>query len=316
MSTETQVQDQQIEDLQEIEQDVQEGAGAEGGEGGQEGKPEAEKPFQAWEDLPKPEPKIPAHIPYDRFKQVNEERAQFFEDNKALGGKIKELEAQIAKLQAVPDPEDLDPDDFPTVKEYLAARDRASAVKIRADLKQELAQEEQQRLQEQQAQAVAQQYASNLERHTAEDPNVPRAKDFFDTYASMIDPEVGRELLSDPNVGHVMVRLATNKELLAKFFQSTPDQAIRLINRVSERIDAERELKPKVAEGDGAGAQAVAAPPRRPVPAPLQVQTDPRAKILAALPTQIRTPAAPPGVDLYKDAEKMTMAQYRRARGM
>ena len=43
---------------------------------------------------------------------------------------------------------------------------------------------------------------------------------------------------------------------------------------------------------------------------------DPRAKILAALPTQIRTPAAPPGVDLYKDAEKMTMAQYRKARGM
>lgn len=285
--------------------------GEEGGEGsGEEGG--EEKPFHAW-DLPKPEPKLPAHVPYDRFKQVNEERTQFFEDNRALAKQLQELEAKLAKLDQVVDPEEIKIEDYDTPQAYLAARDKAVAAKIKAEVAADLTRKEQERVQEQQIQAIAQQFTANLQKHAAEDPNVMKAKDFFDAYAENVPPEVGKELLSDPNVGHVMVRIATNQELLTKFFQSTPDQAIRLINRISARIEAERELKPAASPAeDGAGVT-----PRRAAPvAPtaLQLPPDPRAKSQAAMPVQVKATPTPGRLDLYRDAENMTMQQWREAR--
>lgn len=288
-------------------QDADTGAeGTESSEGeGQEGEQEA-KAFKAW-DLPKPEPKVPTHIPYDRFKQVNEERNQFFDDARTAAAQIKELQAQIDKLSNVPDPDDINPDDFDSPKAYLAARDKALAAKIRAENQADFAAKEQERLQERQLQEIGQRYMTNLQAHAAENPDVLRANEFFDAYAENVDPVVGRELLSDPNVGHVMVRLATNQELLTQFFRADPAAAIRLINRVSARIDAERELTPKQAAAEQGEA-------RRGVPAALRTSADPRAALLDSLPVRVAPTPARQRLDIYKDADKMTMAQYRKLR--
>jgi hypothetical protein len=293
----------------EVVEDADTGAETvEGTEGG-EAVEQKEKPFAAW-DLPKPEPKIPAHIPYDRFKQVNEERAQFFEDNRAMAARIKELESAQEKASRVPDPDEIDIKDFDNPQDYLRARDKAVAAKIRADIQADTAAREQEQIQARQVQEISHRYITNLQTHAAENPDVMRAKEFFDAYADNINPGVGRELLSDPNVGHVMVRIATDKNLLQQFFQGDETDAKRLINRVSARIDAERELTPKqIAEG---GEEA--APQRRTGPAPMRGSVDPRQAILSSLPVRVAPTPARQRLDLYKDADKMTMAQYRKAR--
>ena len=306
MSTETQIQDLIVDDNQdpEIVAPVLD----------DEGNPPAppEKPFQAW-DLPKPEPVTPRHVPYDRFAQVNTEKTELFEDNRALAKRNQELQAEIEKLSKVQDPDELDPADFTDPKEYLKAYASAVKAAARAEAKLEIAEREQERVQLAQVQELGSRFQTNLQTQAAEDPNVTAAASFFDQYADQVAPAVGRELLADPNVGHVMVRLATNKGLLQQFFNGTPDQAIRLINRISARIEAERELRPAASQAED-GVQ-VDAPASRGVPAPLRLpEADPRTQIRAALPAQVRATPAAGRIDLYKDAENMSMAQYRAAR--
>lgn len=309
MSTETQTQGPIDDDNQDPELE----APVVDGEGQPPASPEGEeKPFRAWE-LPKPEPVTPKHVPYDRFAQVNTEKTELFEDNRALAKRNQELQAEIEKLSKVQDPDELDPNDFEDPKEYLRAYSKAVATKARAEARQEIAEAEQARLQQAQVQELGARFQTNLQAQAAEDPNVTAAANFFDQYADQVAPAVGRELLADPNVGHVMVRLATDKALLQQFFSGTPDQAIRLINRISARIEAERELRP-AASPDEDGVQ-VDAPARRGVPAPLRLPTpDPRAQIRAALPAQVRTTPGAGRIDLYKDAENMSLAQWREAR--
>lgn len=262
-----------------------------------------EKPFRAWE-LPKPAAKTPHAVPYDRFREVHSEREALFQDNKEMARRLQELEQQIAKANEVPNPDDLNPADFETPQAYLAARDKAIAAKIRADIKAELAQEEQQRIQAQQADQLWSTSQANLTAQAKEDPNVHAAYKFFDDYADQLQPVVGAELLRDPNVGHVMVRIATNKELLTQLFRGTPDQGIRLINRISARIDAERESKTRAPAGDE-------------VPEPLQRTAQPAAARRAPAPIQVKPTGTPKRTfDLYKDADKMTLAQWRKARGL
>lgn len=303
MSDQTEV----IEEVLDADTGAESTEGAEGGEGGEHVEQEPKR-FAAW-DLPKPEPKIPAHIPYDRFKQVNEERQQFFEDNRAMAKRIQELEAAQAKAAEVPDPDEIDPNDFDNPKDFLRARDKAIAAKIRAEIQADIAAKEQAGLQEKQAQEIGQRYMTNLQAHAAENPDVIRAKEFFDTYAANVDPIVGRELLSDPNVGHVMVRLATDQKLLTQFFEGDPAAAIRLINRVSARIDAERELtlRQQAEEGEEPA-------PRRAVPAPMRAAVDPRQALLSALPVRVAPTPVRQRLDIYKDADKMSLAQWRKAR--
>ena len=80
-----------------------------------------------------------------------------------------------------------------------------------------------------------------------------------------------------------------------------------MINRLSARIDTERELRAKPAKSApqplelGDTSEKPAAPPPRRAPVPVQVK---------AGATGARK------FDIYKDADKMTLAQWRRARGM
>lgn len=309
MSTETQIQDPIVDDNQDPELE----APVVDGEGQPPTPPEGEeKPFRAWE-LPKPEPVTPKHVPYDRFAQVNTEKTELFEDNRALAKRNQELQAEIEKLSKVQDPDELDPNDFADPKEYLKAYASAVKAAARAEAKLEIAEAEQARIQATQSQELETRFKGNLAAQAAEDVNVTAAASFFDQYAGHVNPIVGRELLADPNVGHVMVRLATDKALLQQFFNGTPDQAIRLINRISARIEAERELRP-AASPDEDSVQ-VDAPVRRGVPAPLRLPTpDPRAQIRAALPAQVRATPGAGRIDLYKDAENMSLAQWREAR--
>lgn len=307
MSTETQIQDQTVDD----NQDPEIVAPALDDEGNPPAPPE--KPFQAW-DLPKPEPTTPRHVPYDRFAQVNTEKTELFEDNRALAKRNQDLQAEIEKLSKVQDPDELKLEDFDSPQAYLAARDKAIVAKVRAEIKADLARDEQERVHAAQIKELGTRFESSLAAQAAEDPNVTAAASFFDQYADQVAPAVGRELLADPNVGHVMVRLATNKDLLGQFFNGTPDQAIRLINRISARIEAERELRPAASPAED-GVQ-VDAPARRGVPAPLRLpEPDARAQIRNALPAQVRATPAAGRIDLYRDAENLSMAQWRKARG-
>lgn len=309
MSTETQIQDPAIDDNQDPDLD----APVLDGEGQPVTHPEPkEEPFRAWE-LAKPEPVAPRRVPYDRFAQVNTENTELFEDNRALVKRNQELQAEIEKLSKVQDPDELDPADFTDPKEYLKAYAGAVKAAARAEAKLEIAETEQARVQAAQVQELEARFKGNLAAQAAEDKSVTAAADFFDQYAGHVNPIVGRELLADPNVGHVMVRLATDKALLQQFFSGTPDQAIRLINRISARIEAERELRPAASPAED-GVQ-VADPARRGVPAPLRLpDPDPRAQIRAALPAQVRTTPGVGRIDLYKDAENMSLTQYRAAR--
>jgi len=270
-------------------------------EGADPAPPVEPEAFRAWDHVKKPEAKEPDNIPYSRFKDVNDERKAFVARSEILETKVAELEARNAELSKVVDPDDLEIGDFATPQEYLKAFQKATVQKARAEFEAAQNEKEQARTVEQQRKEIGERYIANITKATAANPEIGRAKEFFDEHASYVNPEVGRELLSDPNVGEVMHAIATNQDLLTKLFQGTPAEGIRLINRLSARIDAQRDAAP------------VGEAPSAPVVVPRAI--DPRSAIRASLPHQVKhTAPVDLAGDLIRNAGKMTSAQYRAAR--
>jgi len=204
---------------------VEEGQAAPEGGAPTDPAPQDPPPFRAWEAKREP----PPSIPYSRFVEVNTEATTYRQKAEQLERQIQELQARDAKLPASPD--DVKPEDFPNDPQgYLKALTAAVARKTREDAIQEVRQEFQAR--EIQAQAVREQqtFEASIQEAAKENPDVVAARRFFDEHADKIHPAVARELILDKNVGHLMVRLATDQGLLEKLFQGHPVDAIRMIH--------------------------------------------------------------------------------------
>lgn len=258
-----------------------------------EEKPAKYKPWeldkQAKEDKLKEQ-----HIPYDRFREVNEERkayaAQLAKYEEELAG-YRAKQEQLAKIKT---PADIKIEDYESVDQYLADRDEAIKAATVADIEARFNQREQARIEEAQNAVIVDRFNSNIAEATKYNPDIAQAVGFLDQYAHNLHPAVARELLIDENAGEVIHDIVTNQELLTKLFRASPDDAVRMINRLSAKIDV------------GSRRTKVADAPNKEVEVPTALTTTAK-----AAPKGIPQTVKSTGKTTTKDIAKMTKEEYR-----
>lgn len=272
---------------------------------GQEGDtpPAEEKPkFKAWERARQK----PTHIPYERFHEVNTEKVQLRSELEQTRARLAELEAKSTEIAKVVEPEDLDPADFASAAEYLAARDKALLAKAHQTWEQSQAERQQQQAMQQHIDAVGQTFTKNVSEAIARNPEIAEAKEFFDAYAAQLHPQVAYELMIDENVGELMYDIATDQDLLTQIFRGNPADAVRTLHKMSARINRDERY------GNHGGDDTVPAPMQRQPVVPQALQRD---RIAAAVPTSVRPTHKGAPVNIYKHAGQMSLKEYEAARG-
>lgn len=270
-----------------------------------EEQPVEQKPaFKAWERARQK----PTHIPYERFHEVNSEKVALRSELEQTRARLAELEAKSTEIAKVVEPEDLDPADFASAAEYLAARDKALLAKAHQTWEQSQAERQQQQAMQQHIDAVSQTFTKNVSEAIARNPEIAEAKEFFDAYAAQLHPQVAYELMIDENVGELMYDIATDQDLLAQVFRGNPAYVVRMLHKMSARINRdERYGKPT------GGDDTVPAPMQRQPVVPQALQRD---RIAAAVPTPVRPTHKGAPINVYKHAGQMSLKEYEAARGM
>lgn len=273
-----------------LDSQVRDSAEPEGAEEGGDTPPEP-APFRAWEH--KPQNKIPDHIPYGRFKEVNEERKEALARVEAYEARLAELQARQEELERVKDPDEINIDDFDDPKEYLKARDKAIRAAAVREIEERFVAREQANIQAQHLKALDDRYVENINKAAERNPEVRAAADFIHEYASHIPPAVAHEIMIDPNAGELLHAIATNQQLLTALFRGNPNDTIRALHKLSAKIDLQNE----------SGSSAAASRSDVEVPRAL----DPKEALKGAVPTQLR----PVTTSRRKDVSKMSASEYR-----
>lgn len=261
----------------------------------------APEKFKPWEIKAKDEDEAPADnkrkpsIPYDRFREVNEEKkayaAQLAEYEKELAT-YREKQEQLAKIKT---PADIKIEDYDDVEKYLADRDEAIKAATVADIEGRFQQREIQRLEQQQNEAIVDRFSKNVEEAVKYNPDIAQAVGFLDQHAHNLHPAVARELLIDENAAEVIHDIVTNQELLTKLFRANPDDAVRMINRISAKIDVASRRVDRTAGTDTE------------VEVPTALTTT--AKVAPkGIPVTVKSGGKAPT----KDVGKMSLAEYRK----
>lgn len=253
------------------------------GEGGAPAQ-EEEESFRPWELAPKAEEEGDGpKIPYSRFKEVNEERKAYQQQLAQYEQELQQYRQRADQLSQVKAPSEIKMEDYNTVEEYLAARDEAVQNAAVARVEQAFLQRETARLVEQRNQEMLSRFEQSVAQHAATNPDVKRAVDWLDSVADRLHPAVAREFLQDENAALLIHKVVTDKALLRQVFGGNPEDSIRILHKVSAKLDG--------------------------VAAPTAKASAPRPT--TGVPQTVRTGTKAPT----KDPSKMSMAEYRKWRG-
>lgn len=256
----------------------------------------APEEYKPWKQLK--QPTAPAHIPYERFKSINDERVTYLTQLQQAEAELEKFRTREAELNKVKDPEDVKIEDYKTPEEYLAARDKAVLAKAQSVLRAEMQQEQAEKAKQAQLEAVGNLYQTNLNEAIKRNPEIADASAMLDQYAHHLHPAVAYELMIDENVGELIYDITTNKELLQEMFRGDPATFIRKMHKMSAKIDRDaRYNKQPAARADE---------PMGVVPPVL----DPKAKLREGLPSVPRGTTATTGAR--KPISEMSASEYRR----
>lgn len=204
---------------------------------GQAPQEEAAKPFRPWEEEKAQEAEEAGKIPYSRFKEINEER-------KAHQSRVQELETELAQyrsrseeLSKIKTPDDIKPGDYKTPEEFLKARDEAIKNAAIKEVEERFIQREAQRIEAERNHQIVSRFEKNVEDASKANPEIREAVSFLDKYAHNLPAAVARELLEDENAARVIHAIVTDQQSLEKLFRGRPEDSIRMIHRMSARLE-------------------------------------------------------------------------------
>lgn len=247
---------------------------------------EKEQKFKPW--TIKKEKETEDHIPYSRFREVNEER-------KAYASRLEKLEADLAKyterekvLEKIKGPEDIDIANYTDPNEYLKDLTKATKEQAIREVEERFLAREQEKIREQRQKEIVSQYESNMAKAIEHNPEVKEAAAFLDQYAKNIHPDIAYELLMDENVGELIYNITTDQDLLRELFKGNPTDFIRKLHKMSAKIDR--------------GSSTPAQVKNKEVEVPAALKKD----IAKGIPAQVKGSNR-----ATKDPSKMTMAEYR-----
>lgn len=246
----------------------------------QETKP-VEKPWQ--------KNKVPEHIPYQRFKEVNEEKRQAQEKLAEYEKKLAEFESSQNKTKSIENidelvnlltTEQIDTDTYTRElvkivqkevrKEAEVEKEKERIGKIKSD--------------------IINTFNDKVAKASEKYPDIKDAVDHVAQYEKYIPAEVQFALLTDDNSADIMYEIASDEELLKFILTAHPIDVQRKLGRLSAKYD------------------------KQPVKESMPEPTSFRPKV-AASPKTVN--AAPAGrVRKYSDSEiaSMSGSQYRAAK--
>jgi len=229
-----------------------------------------EKPFRASAAFKAETPKLNT-IPYARFKEIEEERDSHATQARELAAKLAKYEAQEAELAKIKDPDEINPADFDDAVKFLKARDAAILAKAEARFEERKIEERRAAAIQVERDHITSTYSKNITAAIQRDPEIASSKEFFDSVAHDIHPEILRELALDGD-----------RELLQQLAQigknGDPRAFIRTMHKMSAKINLEERYK-KGEEDDsqpsGALAKAIAERPDDGIPRQVRASSGP-----------------------------------------
>lgn len=247
-------------------------------------KVEEKEEFKPWKKVA--EKKEVDVVPYQRFKEINDERKAYQSKLEEYERELAELKSSKEKIEKIKGPEDINIGDYDDVDSYMKDVIEATKRAAIADVERNYQEREIQRVREAQSAEIVSNFRKNVGESIKYNPEIKEAVSFIDNYADQLDPRIAKELLLDENAGEVIYDIVTNQDLLTKLFRGDTDDVIRLIHKMSAKIDKGNGTEPKSEE--------------REVPTTLVKETL-RAKTFKS-----------ESKSTTKDPEKMTIAEYRK----
>lgn len=247
-------------------------------------KVEEKEEFKPWKKVA--EKKEVDVVPYQRFKEINDERKAYQSKLEEYERELAELKSAKEKIEKIKGPEDINIGDYDDVDSYMKDVIEATKRAAIADVERNYQEREIQRVREAQSAEIVSNFQKNVEESIKYNPEIKEAVSFIDNYADQLDPRIAKELLLDENAGEVIYDIVTNQDLLTKLFKGDTDDVIRLIHKMSAKIDKGSRTEPKSEE--------------REVPTALVKET--------LRPKTFKSESK----STTKDPEKMTIAEYRK----
>lgn len=193
--------------------------------------PVVEKPWVKKEELESDK------IPYSRFREVNDEKRLYKEKVEQYEKELAELREKVApKKKEIEDPDELDPNDFETVKDYLKARDKVQEEKIQKAFIERMENTKRQKEAEDYQKSIISKFQENVTEAAKHNPEVIDAIQYIEGFADKINPHIRRALLTDDNAADLCYEIATNRDLLKLVIEGDPIDAVRAMTRWSAKF--------------------------------------------------------------------------------
>lgn len=155
--------------------------------------------------------KEPESIPYNRFREVNEERKELERRLSEYETRLKSFEESKAKVSEINSIEDLNAKMSElSIEEYNSHL--ISLARKQFEQEQERHQE-QERIQKFEKD-LNDNFVAKIEKSSKSNPEIREAVDYLGQYANRIPPQTRYALLTDDNAGEVIFEIATTPELL------------------------------------------------------------------------------------------------------
>lgn len=245
-------------------------------------EPEVKKPWEKVEDKEE-------KIPYSRFKEVNEEKKLYKEKLEQYERELNDLREKVEpKKKEIEDPDELDPNDYETVKEYLAARDKVQGEKIQKQFLERMERQQAEKEVKEVETKIATEFNERATKASETNPDIIPAIQYIERFAEHIPAQVRYALLTDENSADLCYAIATDEEFLKLVVQGNPIEAIRKMSKWSAKFEK-------------------TATPTKETKKEEQLED-----IRAMVPKTVKGTISSKG----KDPSKMTLSEYRKYRGM
>lgn len=207
---------------------------------------EVERPWK------KKEEPVDQAIPYSRFKEVNEERKAYEKKVEQYEKELAELkERTAAKKEEFVAPENIKPEDFDTVQDYLTALTKATKESTLKEFTERMENTKRQKEQEEYQTTLIKNFQANVEEAAKHNPEVVEAIQYIEGLAERINPHVRRAILTDDNSADLCFEIATNPTLLNIVVNGDAIDAVRAMSKWSakfERKTIEKAVEKEVPE--------------------------------------------------------------------
>lgn len=256
-------------------------------------EPEAQEPTpkkKPWETEDKENDTSNQKIPYSRFKEVVEEKKLYRERLEQYEKELEELKSRVEpKKKEIESPDELDPNDFETVKDYLAARDKVQAEVIERNFLKRMETQKQEQEVKEREEKIATDFNDRVSNAAKINPDVIPAVQYIERFAQHIPAQVRYALLTDENAGELCHEIATNEDFLKLVVQGNPVEAIRKMASWSAKFTREEPKETNTKSVD-----------------------EKLEDIKAMVPKTVKGSVA----SNKKDPSKMSMSEYKKWRGM